>query len=177
MMNSPASGPSPSGGGGPRVARWRGVPSSANAPPSGFACHLPFGGRIAAAALLALAACGPSSEAPAPPVEGAAVREAINRETVAYADCVMGAINSIEIKDRLAPALADEAFANCRASRDVLLADVLKFRRIGHPSEPEANSMVTARHSPPNPAAILPENVLAATTPPKPATKKVKNNL
>src|SRR3546814_13661546 len=89
----------------------------------------------------------------------------------------MGAINSIESKDRLAPALADEAFANCRASRDVLLADVLKFRRIGHPSEPEANSMVTDRQSLLNLDADLPENVLAVPTKRKLAEQKARKSV
>src|SRR3546814_5041840 len=81
---------------------------------------------------------------------------------------------SSDLKDRLAPALADEAFANCRASRDVLLADVLKFRRIGHPSEPEANSMVTARQSLLNLDADLRENFLAVATKRKLAEQNVK---
>lgn len=112
---------------------------------------------------LALAACGSATEAPPPP-DGNMVRESINAQSIAYGECVLGAIKSMEIKDRLASTLADEAFANCRSIREALLADVLRFRRIGNPSEPEASSRLTAEQSVLNLEETLREKVLAEAT-------------
>lgn len=111
---------------------------------------------------LVLAACGSATEAPPP--DGNAVRESINRQSVAYGECVLGAIKSVEIKDRLASTLADEAFADCRSMREALLAEVLRFRRIGNPSEPEASSRLTAEQSVLNLEETLREKVLAEAT-------------
>ena len=121
--------------------------------------------RLLFALPLLLAACGSSSETAAPtPANGPAVREKINGQTRAYNDCVMGAIKSIEMKDRLASTLADEAFKNCRSMRDTLLADVLEFRRIGHPSEPQDISKVSAEQSVLNLDADLRDRVLVVAT-------------
>ncbi len=118
--------------------------------------------RLLLALPLALAACGSASQVPEP--NGNAVREKINNETASYGECVLGAIRSIEIGDRLASTLADQAFKSCRGSRDALLAEVLRFRRIGHPSEPEATSKVSAEQSVINLDADLRERVLVIAT-------------
>src|SRR3546814_16696170 len=92
---------------------------------------------------LALAACGSATEAPPPP-DGNMVRESIKAQSIAYGDCVLGAIKSMEIKDRLASTLADEDFANCRSMREALHDDVLRFRHLGNPRDPQASSRPTA---------------------------------
>src|SRR3546814_17245705 len=92
------------------------------------------------------------------------VRESINAQSIAYGECVLGAIKSMEIKDRLASTPADEAFANCRSMREALLADVLRFRRIGNPSEPAASARLTAEQSVLNLADTLRATVLAEAT-------------
>src|SRR3546814_15358090 len=112
---------------------------------------------------LALAACGSATEAPPPP-DGNMVRESINAQSIAYGECVLGAIKSMEIKDRLASTLADEAFANCRSMREAMLADVLRFRRLGNPSEPEASSRPPAEQSVLNLEETLRAKVLAEAT-------------
>jgi len=108
--------------------------------------------------LLGLAAC----QAAEPPVtEGAATRDAMNKATVTYNDCLMSAINTVEIKDKLPPALADEAFATCAKQREALSAEVLKFRRIGYPNEAEDRSERTARYSVTDLEAQIRERLLA----------------
>lgn len=113
--------------------------------------------------LVVLAACGQTPAEQQPP-EGAALRERINQRTAEYGECVLGAIKSVALDGSLASTLADQAFKNCRGSRDVLKADVLAFRRLGHPSEPEANSKVSADQSVLNLDADLREQVLIIAT-------------
>lgn len=126
---------------------------------------------------LVLAACGSASEtSPPPQSEGTALRAQINRTTVDYADCVKDAVqNVVDGKDKLASIMADEAFAACRPRREQLLADVLKFRRLGNPSEPEANSKVTAEQSVLNLDADLREQVLIMATQRRLADENGKN--
>ena len=113
--------------------------------------------------LLTVSACG-ETPAEQQPVEGPVLRGKINQRTADYGGCVLGAIKSIEIRERLASTLADEAFKNCRGSRDALTADVLAFRRLGHPSEQQSYSKVSAEQSVINLDAGLREQVLVIAT-------------
>lgn len=108
--------------------------------------------------LLGLAACQAPERAA---TEGEATRDAMNKATIAYNDCLMSAINTIEIKDKLPPVLADEAFAACTKERETLSAEVLKFRRIGYPNEAQDRSERTARYSVTDLEAQIRERLLA----------------
>lgn len=118
--------------------------------------------RIFLALPMLLAACGSATEAPQ--ADGNTLRESINKQSVSYGECVLGAAKSIEMKDRLASTLADEAFRSCRSMREALLADVLRFRRLGHPSEPDATSQVSAEQSLVNLDADLRQQALVFLT-------------
>lgn len=99
---------------------------------------------LALASLVALAACG-TQDAP-PPSEGQATRAAMDANIAKYQACVLDHVKAVSVVTDQ-HATVDEAFAACRPLRATLGDDVLKFRRIGYPSEDAATSKAVADQS------------------------------
>ncbi len=99
---------------------------------------------LALAPLLVLAACG-SQTAPAPS-EGQATRAAMDADIAKYQDCVLDHVKgTATVTDQ--HETANEAFTACRPLRETLAGEVLKFRRLGYPSEDMEMSKAVADQS------------------------------
>ncbi len=98
---------------------------------------------LALTSLLVLAACEAKQ---APPSEGQATRAAMDEGIAKYQACVLDYVKGTGvITDQ--HATVNEAFAACRPLRETLGNEVLKFRRIGYPTEDETTSRAVADQS------------------------------
>lgn len=94
------------------------------------------------AAALALAACSPP--APAADSQGQAARKVMDAASANYSQCVTGHAGAMPVDGDAAGSLALRILKSCRPARDVLVAKVAAFHRIGHPKESQAMAQAVA---------------------------------
>lgn len=97
----------------------------------------------AAAALLALAACG-EARPPQALTEGQRARAAVDSATQVYGACVLGEAERMPVAGAQPGTLAQRAVAACPAQRDALAARIRELHRIGNPSRTPAYSDAVA---------------------------------
>lgn len=102
--------------------------------------------RLAPLALVPLVLLAACEAKEAPPSEGQATRAAMDEGIARYQACVLDHVKGTGVVTDQ-HATVNEAFAACRPLRETLGNDVLKFRRIGYPSEDEATSKAVADQS------------------------------